>query len=302
MYGKQPQLATPADESPLLSASETKRIQEVSGTMLYYAQCVDPTILPALGDISTQQATPTENTKKEVKQVLDYLATHPDAKIRFTPSDMVLHADSNGYRPHLSCLKARSRSVGYFYFSDYPQEKPKPSGPPPALNGAIFVACNIMREVLASAAETELGALYTNAKEACPIRIALEGIGHPQLPTILITDNSTAAGITNDSVKQKRSKAMDMRFYWLRNRVYQGQFRVHWKKEALNLADYFTKHHPASHHQQVRSVYLYDAATPTQNYFDCLKDELDLHDSSGGEGVFSSRVMSPGPDATDRDI
>jgi hypothetical protein len=196
---------------------------------------------------------------------------------------MVLHADSDG--SHLSCPKARSRGAGYFYLSDFPQASPQPTDPSPTLNGAVFIACNIMREVLSSAAETELGSLYNNAKEACPIRIALEELGHPQPPTILVTDNSTAAGIANDSVKQKRSKAMDMRFYWLRDRVSQQQFRVCWKKGALNLADYFTKHHPASHHQQIRSVYLYDAAAPSRNYFDCLQDALDLHDSSGGEGV-----------------
>ena len=49
---------------------------------------------------------------------------------------------------------------------------------------------------------------------------------------------------------------MDMRFYWIRDRAKQGQFRIHWKKGALNLADYFTKHHPTPHHVDVRPTYL----------------------------------------------
>ena len=49
---------------------------------------------------------------------------------------------------------------------------------------------------------------------------------------------------------------MDMRFYWLRDRVRQKQFHVHWKKGLLNLGDYVTKHHPTKHHMHVRPTYV----------------------------------------------
>ena len=55
----------------------------------------------------------------------------------------------------------------------------------------------------------------------------------------VVTDNNTASGIATDAVKQKRSKAIDMRFYWIRDRVRQGQFQVYWRKGATNRADYF---------------------------------------------------------------
>jgi predicted transposase YdaD len=58
-------------------------------------------------------------------------------------------------------------------------------------------------------------------------------------------------------MKQRRSKAIDMRFYWIRDRVRQGKFIIYWRHRALNKADYFTKHHPVSHHQQIRSSYLH---------------------------------------------
>jgi hypothetical protein len=59
------------------------------------------------------------------------------------------------------------------------------------------------------------------------------------------TDNSTA-----------RSRAIDMRFYWVRDRVKQGHFDIYWAPGSTNLADYFTKHHPAKHHQAMRPIYL----------------------------------------------
>ena len=86
-----------------------------------------------------------------------------------------------------------------------------------------------------------------------------------------MTNNTTADGIANDTVKVKCTKAMDMRFYWIRDRVRQGQFRVHWKRGTDNKADYFTKHHPPAHHIQVRPTYLHVAqaaawvGTPTSD-------------------------------------
>ena len=83
-------------------------------------------------------------------------------------------------------------------------------------------------------------------------------MGFPQPATKIKTDNSTAEGIINDKIKQNRSKAIDMRFYWLKCRQAQEQFDIYWEKGATNLADYFTKHHSPAHHKAVRPIYLYD--------------------------------------------
>jgi hypothetical protein len=56
--------------------------------------------------------------------------------------------------------------------------------------------------------------------------MCLEELGHLQPPTPPKTDNTTADGIANDTVKQKCFKAMD-RFYWIRDRVHQGQFHMY---------------------------------------------------------------------------
>ena len=278
-YGKAQQYAPEPDDSEPLNKTATTRLQAIVGTLLYYARCVDASMLPALGDISAQQAAPTQATLRAANQLLDYAYTHPDAVVRFVASEMILHVDSDA--SYLSAPKARSRGAGYFYLSGWSVNKAKR----PQHNGPILVPCHIMREVLSSAAEAELGALFHNCKEACAIRILLKELGHAQPPTIVITDNSTAAGIANDTVKQKRTKAMDMRFHWVRDRVSQLQFTIDWQSGKLNRADYFTKHHPASHHQQIRSVYLYHPADPTRNYFDCLQDDMEDPKSSTGEGV-----------------
>jgi hypothetical protein len=267
-FGQKIQFADGPDTSPALDAKAKTRIQEIIGVFLYYARAVDNTMLPALGTLASQQATPTQHTMNAVIQFLNYAVANPDAVLRYRASEMILHVESDA--SYLSESKARSRYAGYQYLSSRPSESPQ-NDPIPPFNAAVNVPCQILKEVVSSAAEAELAGLFHNAKEACPIRICLEEMGHPQPPTPIVTDNSTAAGIANDTIKQKRSKAIDMRFYWLRDRVHQKQFTILWRKGALNKADYFTKHHPAKHHHAMRSTYLHQP-TASKNYFECLSD------------------------------
>ncbi len=94
-YGKDTQAPMPTDDSPLLDDAGKKCIQQVVGSFLYYARAIDLTILMALSNIATQQTTPTENTKKQVDQFLDYMWTHSNAKIRYHASDMILNIHLN---------------------------------------------------------------------------------------------------------------------------------------------------------------------------------------------------------------
>ena len=110
---------------------------------------------------------------------------------------------------------------------------------------------------MASAAEAELGDLFLNCQESVPIRITLEEMGHIQMPTPVQVDNSTVLGIATGTIKQRKSKAMYMRFYWIRDRKNQKQFNIYWKPGSTNKGDYFTKHFPPAHHSTVRPSYLH---------------------------------------------
>ena len=91
---------------------------------------------------------------------------------------------------------------------------------------------------------------------AIGLRRALIGLGHTQNKTPVITDNSTAKNFVHSEMWVKRSKSWDMQFNWLRNCAAQNQFEIKWDKGIHNLADYFTKHHPTSHHRLKRSEYI----------------------------------------------
>jgi hypothetical protein len=113
--------------------------------------------------------------------------------------------------------------------------------------------------VVASAAESEVGACFHNVQSGAPLRVTLTELGHTQPPTPLRTDISTAYGIMNETIEQKRSKAMDMRYHWLTHRVLQKQFKVYWRPGRENLVDYHTKHVSAQHHKDMRRLILHEA-------------------------------------------
>ncbi len=115
---------------------------------------------------------------------------------------------------------------------------------------------------MASAAEAELGALFLNCKEGIFFRLTLEELGHPQQQTPVHYNNATTVGITNNTVKQQRSRSMEMRYFWVGDKVAQDAYKIKWHPGQENLADYQSKHHIGSHHQAVCSWYLHEINSP----------------------------------------
>ena len=67
---------------------------------------------------------------------------------------------------------------------------------------------------------------------------------------------SMADAIINGKIQPKCTKAMDMRFHWLRDRECHNQFKFYWRPGKTNYADYWTKHHTAAHHVNIRAEFL----------------------------------------------
>ena len=172
-------------------------------------------MLCALGSLASQQATLTQKPMKKVKQFLDYKSSNPVVVLIYKANNMVIavHSDAS----YLSETKLRRRAGGHFFCSAneiYPEN-----------NGAILTVSQIIKAVMTSAAEAELGALYIYARETAPQQTLLEEMGHPQPPTPIQINDTTALGFFKHTIQPKRTKAMDMRFHWLRCRKNQKQFR-----------------------------------------------------------------------------
>ena len=191
-------------------------------------------------------------------QLLNYFATHPDAVIGYKQRDMILaiHSDAS----YLSNTKVHSRSGMHFLFLT---NKPK-LGQPLMNNVAVHVVSTIIRNVISLAEEANLAALYLNAKYGVVIRNMLEEKGHPQPSTPLHTENSTAEGIVDINIVQRRSKPIDMRFNGLLDQGGQQHFQVYWAPISRNIGKFHTKHRQAAHHRVVRVIYLHIKAKKIQ--------------------------------------
>ena len=251
VYSASIQYANQDNDSTPLDKQGINRLQQIIRTLLFYARAIDNTMLVALGKITSAQTKGTEKTMEATIRLLDYAASHPDAAIRFSASNMILYVHSDAL--YLSEPNSKPRVGGIFFLGhkDKPPLIPRPNGP-------IHVETRIMRNVMAAASETEVGTLFHNDQETVFLRQVLKEMGREQPgPTRIVTDNSTAARFANHQTKLKRSKAMDMRFHWVPDCVDQGHIEIALEPGKHNHADYFTKHHPTTHHMRMRPVYLH---------------------------------------------
>ena len=133
---------------------------------------------------------------------------------------------------------------------------------PLSLIGNIHITCAILKLVAASAPEAELGALFLNTREAKVLRITLQELGHPQPPTPIHVDKTTAVGIINNIINRQQSRAMEMRYFWLLNQYFQKYLGISHRPGQENLGDYATKNHPGTVTHHVRPYYIYESTSP----------------------------------------
>jgi hypothetical protein len=183
--GEDAQTPLGIDSSPLLDEKGLKQVQKIVGSILYYARTVDMTVLMALSAIAVEQKKATAKTMGRCIQLLNYLASNLEAKVRYYVSGMIMniHLDAS----YLSETKACSRACGHLFMGWMPK-----NGELIKINGACYVNATILKFVVASAAEAELGALFHNCQDGIIFRQTLASIGHPQPKTLVHCNNATA--------------------------------------------------------------------------------------------------------------
>ena len=214
------QLTQPGDKTPLLKHENINKLHQIIGAVLYYARAVDGTLMTILNELASTQSKGTQANMQAIKKLMDNCHTHSDTKIRYCASQMKLYIHINV--SYLSASKSRSRVEGHFFLSENfnPTSQTKH-------NGAVLVVAAILENVMASVPEALLGGLLINDKEGEVLITSLEEMGHPQGPTHMQTDNSMSSGIINKTVKQHIFKAIEIRFYWVRDICKQNHFLIY---------------------------------------------------------------------------
>ena len=118
-FGSKAQAPLPPNASLKLDEKGIKRIQQIVGSILYYTRAVDMTVLAALSTIAIKQTKPTEQTMNRCIQLLDYLESNQNAKVRFHASYIVMNIHSEA--SYLSESGSQSRACGHFFMGWMPQ-------------------------------------------------------------------------------------------------------------------------------------------------------------------------------------
>ncbi len=150
--------------------------------------------------------------------------------IGYYASNMIvnIHSDAS----YLSESKARSRACGLFFMGWKPVD-----GQPIKLNGAFYTNSVILKFVVASAAEAELGALFHNCQESIVFRQTLADMGHPQQKMLVHCDNAMAVGIGN-TIKRQQLHSMEMLYFWVGDKIAQDIYNLSWYPGQENPANY----------------------------------------------------------------
>jgi hypothetical protein len=174
IYGAKTQFVKNKTISPAFYDKDVNKLQQLTGTLLYYARAVDPTLIMPINVLASEQSNATEVTADKVIKLLNYCNTHPETKIRYHASDTILHIHSDA--SYISENEAKSRAGGLFYMGSDTKTNKK------LTNGAILIIGKVLKHVTSSAVEAEIGAVFINAKEGAVLRTTLEELGHPQPP------------------------------------------------------------------------------------------------------------------------
>ena len=100
-FGSSAPQMSPQDFSPPASPAQKLELQEVIGSLMYYARILDHTLLPAVTYLACFQAAPTLDTMAAMERLLGYCAKYPNATQVIHPSPM-----------HLPCSPMPPTSTG----------------------------------------------------------------------------------------------------------------------------------------------------------------------------------------------
>ena len=154
IYGAKEQLNPEDNTTPPLDSQVTERVQGIIGTLLYYDRAVNNKLLVGLSAIESQQAATTQRNNEAINKILDYCATYPEDVILYCSSDMVLctHYDAGFHNES----KGRSRAGAHILLSENDYM--------PLWNESILILSKIIKFVMSSASEAELGAIFITAE------------------------------------------------------------------------------------------------------------------------------------------
>jgi transposase InsO family protein len=202
-----------------------KPYSSLIGSLLYLSNSTHPDITFAVHRLSSYNSNPNEIHWKAAKRILKYLKKTDDLGLVFKNSnDCTLHGYSDS--DWASDLDTRRSTTGYFV----------------TLNRNPISWCSKRQNTIAlSTAEAEYMGISETIKELIWIKKLLTDLKITDFKTELACDNQSAIQISKNPVFHQRTKHIDIRYHFIREKIQEMKIKLYYLPTELMIADLLTK-------------------------------------------------------------
>ena len=205
-----------------------KLYRSLVGSLLYIGKQTRPDILHIVNQLSRFLENPDMSHWKAAKHVLSYLKGTINLRLTFLKnSNVKLMGDSDANWS--GDLNDRRSTTGYYF-------KFEGDG------GAISWEVKKQATVALSSTEAEYQAMAAAVQEAIYLRALMKDFGYPMKePTDIGEDNQSCIKMCHNPVMHKRSKHIDTKLHFIRERVENEEVGIHYIPTEEMTADILTK-------------------------------------------------------------
>jgi hypothetical protein len=200
------------------------RYQQVIGSLLYLMLGTRPDIAYAVTKMAQFAANPSEEHFNKALYICKYLAGTKDYKLQYGLKQHGLYGYADA--DWASDPGSRRSTTGYLVL----------------LSGsAISWNSRAQKTIALSSTEAEYMSLSDTCRQLVWMRSFFKELGMPISAIPLCGDNQGAIFNASNPVQEKRTKHIDIRFHYIREKVSEGQVTLHFVPTDQNPADMFTK-------------------------------------------------------------
>lgn len=227
-------VSVPADPHVTLSSSEIDDeksnnvpYREAVGSLVFLASVSRPDIAYAVNVVSRYLNNHNVEHWRAVKRIFSYLKGTAEYGIKYvgggSKSELVGFSDAD----YAGDIETRRSTTGYVFC---------------LTNGAVSWSSQRQKLVTLSTTEAEYVAASAAARESIWLRKLLSDIGCPcEKETTLFVDNQSAIQLVKNPVYHKRTKHIDIRYHFIREKTENGDIAVEYVPSEEQRADIFTK-------------------------------------------------------------
>ncbi|CAK1579062.1 unnamed protein product [Parnassius mnemosyne] len=220
--------STPADVNVIMTKNEDENIinfpyRELIGSLLFLCSVSRPDISFAVNVLSRYVNNPSQQHVNAVKRIVRYLINTKDLCIKYGESDgLIGYSDSD----YASDVDTRKSTTGYIFMMN---------------GGPITWSSQKQKTIALSTTEAEFVAACEAAKEMIWLRQLMLDLGENCKCVTMFIDNQSAIKLINNPVYHKRTKHIDVKYYFIREKVELGMIKINYVPSKDQLADILTK-------------------------------------------------------------